>query len=76
MRVYLLAGVIFGLAWWADGERLRRLQVPALLLAVAGVGVIAAHTGGELSAAGLALVLLAALSWAAGNQVSRRAKRS
>jgi O-acetylserine/cysteine efflux transporter len=64
-----------GLAWWADGERLRRLQVPALLLAVAGVGVIAAHTGGELRASGLGLVLLAALSWAAGNQVARRMGR-
>ena len=64
-----------GLAMLADGERLRPLQVVALALAVAGIGVIAAHTGGEVSAAGLGLVLLAALSWAGGNQVSRRMGR-
>lgn len=64
-----------GLAMLADGERLRPLQVVALALAVAGIGVIAAHTGGEVSAAGLGLVLLAALSWACGNQVSRRMGR-
>lgn len=64
-----------GLAWWADGERLGRLQLLALLLAVAGVLVMAAHTGGELSVVGLGLVLLAALSWAAGNQVARRMGR-
>jgi O-acetylserine/cysteine efflux transporter len=64
-----------GLAMLADGERLRPLQVLALALAVAGIGVIAAHTGGEVTAAGLGLVLLAALAWAGGNQVARRMGR-
>lgn len=64
-----------GLAMLADGERLRPLQAVALALAVAGIGVIAAHTGGDVSAVGLGLVLLAALSWAGGNQVARRMGR-
>jgi O-acetylserine/cysteine efflux transporter len=64
-----------GLAMWADGERLRPVQGLALVLAVAGIGVIAWHTGGDVSALGLGLVLLAALAWACGNQVSRRMGR-
>lgn len=61
-----------GLAAWADGETMNWLQVPALLLAVAGIGLIGWHTGGEVSAMGLVLVLMAALSWGLGNQVARR----
>jgi O-acetylserine/cysteine efflux transporter len=63
------------LAMAADGERLKRLQVPALLLAVAGIVLIALNTGGELRLSGLVLVLLAAAGWAAGNQVARRMGR-
>lgn len=59
------------LAMAADGERLRWHQGPALALAVAGIGVIAAHTGGDTTLAGLLLVLGAALAWAGGNQVAR-----
>ena len=60
-----------GLAMLADGERLRPVQGLALALASAGIVLIAAHTGGDTSALGLVLVLLAAASWACGNQVSR-----
>ncbi len=60
-----------GLAMVADGERVRRTQWAALALAVAGIGLIAAHTGGDTTLAGLAMVLGAALSWACGNQVAR-----
>ncbi len=60
-----------GLAMWFDGERLRPVQGLALALAVAGIGVIGWHAGGEVTALGLGLVLLAALAWACGNQVSR-----
>ena len=66
-----------GLAIVLDGERVRRFQWLALLLAAAGIGVIAAHTGTDAHAQttplGLALVLSAALCWAGGNQVARRA---
>jgi O-acetylserine/cysteine efflux transporter len=64
-----------GLAMWADGERLRPVQALALALAVLGVVLIGVNTGGEVSALGLGLVLLAALSWAGGNQVARRMGR-
>ena len=60
-----------GLAMAADGERLTRWQVLALLLATAGIAVIAAHTGGDTTLAGLALVLGGALAWSCGNQVAR-----
>jgi len=66
-----------GLAIVFDGERVRPFQWLALLLATAGIGVIAAHTGTNADAQttplGLALVLAAALCWASGNQVARRA---
>lgn len=64
-----------GLAMWADGERLRPAQAVALALAVLGVALIGVNTGGDVSALGLGLVLLAALSWAGGNQVARRMGR-
>jgi O-acetylserine/cysteine efflux transporter len=64
-----------GLAMLADGERLRPVQGLALALAVLGIVIIGFHTGGDVTAAGLGLVLLAALSWAGGNQVARRMGR-
>lgn len=64
-----------GLAGLADGERVRAPQVLALLMATAGIGVIAAHTGGDATLPGLLLVLAAALAWASGNQAARRMGR-
>lgn len=65
-----------GLVMLFEGERPHAYQVVALALAMAGLAWI----GGRSEAAGatplgLALVLLAALSWSAGNLVSRRAGR-
>ena len=60
-----------GLAMVADGERVRPHQWVALLLATAGIAVIAAHTGGDITLAGLLMVLAGAMSWALGNQVAR-----
>jgi O-acetylserine/cysteine efflux transporter len=62
-----------GLAMRFSGERVQRYQWAALLLAVAGIAVIAAHTDAHTSVLGLVLVLLAALGWAGGNIVARRA---
>lgn len=64
-----------GLAIVLDGERVRALQWLALALATAGIGVIAAHTDGQTTPAGIAMVMFAAFSWALGNQVARRAGR-
>ncbi|MED5620578.1 EamA family transporter [Ideonella sp. BN130291] len=62
-----------GLSMRISHERLQSFQWAALVLAVAGIAVIAAHTDADTSVLGLVLVLLAALSWAAGNLVARRA---
>ena len=64
-----------GLAMLMAGESLQRVQWLALLLAASGLSVIVAHTDGSTTLLGLGLVLLAALSWAGGNLVSRAAGR-
>lgn len=55
------------------GERVRPFQWLALLLAAAGIALIAVHAGGDSTVAGMILVLGAALSWAGGNIVGARA---
>lgn len=65
-----------GLAALLEGERARRHQLVALALALAGLLMIAWR--GEASSgtpAGIAMVLGAALAWACGNLVGRRAGR-
>jgi O-acetylserine/cysteine efflux transporter len=64
-----------GLAMYFSAEKLQRAQWLALLLASAGIAIIIAHTDGSTSLLGLALMLLAALSWAGGNLVARQAGR-
>ena len=64
-----------GLALVLDGERVRPLQWGALLLAAAGLIVIALHTDAQTSLTGLLLVLAAAFCWALGNIASRKAGR-
>ncbi|MCJ2083237.1 EamA family transporter [Methylobacterium sp. J-090] len=60
-----------GLSMWLTSERVRAYQGAALLLAVAGLLVIAVHTDAATTPLGLGLVLLAGLSWAGGNMVAR-----
>ena len=64
-----------GLALLMAGETLQRVQWLALALAASGLAVIMTHTDGSTTPLGLGLVLLAALSWAGGNLVSRAAGR-
>jgi O-acetylserine/cysteine efflux transporter len=64
-----------GLAMMMAGESLTRVQWVALALGAAGLGVIVTHTDGSTTPLGLAIVLLAAFSWAGGNLVSRAAGR-
>ncbi len=64
-----------GLAMLLSGERARPVQGLALVLAAGGLGVIFSNTDGSASPWGLGLMLLAALSWAGGNMVSRAAGR-
>ncbi len=58
----------------AEAVPWRRLW--GLWLAAAGVVLIALNRGGDASTLGLVLVLLAGLSWAAGNLVGRRVQGS
>lgn len=62
-----------GLSMRMTGERIAPFQILALILATSGLAVIALHTDGSATPLGLALVVLAALSWAGGNIVSRAA---
>lgn len=62
-----------GLAMALTGERVRGYQLTALALAAAGLAWLMIHAGADVTPLGLALVLGAALSWAGGNTVSRRA---
>lgn len=61
------------LAMRVSRERVQGFQWLALALAAAGVGVIATHTDGTTTVLGLAMILLAALSWACGNIVGKQA---
>ena len=58
-----------------SGERLLPVQWVALAMAVAGIGIIVAHTGGTTTVVGVGLCLLASFSWSLGNIVQRRAGR-
>ncbi len=60
-----------GLAMYFSGERMRPFQYGALLMAVAGIGVILLHTDGTTTPLGLLMVLGAALSWAIGNHAAK-----
>ena len=56
-------------------EKVKTRQWLALLLAAAGIGVIAWHTDGNTTVAGVGLVLLAALCWSSGNMTGKSAGR-
>ena len=62
-----------GLSMLRTGERIKPHQLAAFALALTGMGVIAAHNGEGATLAGVALVLVAAMGWAFGNQASREA---
>ena len=64
-----------GLALVALGERVRGYQVAGLVLAVAGLAVIASHLDATLTLKGLALVLSAAFFWACANMVVKTVGR-
>ena len=62
-----------GLAMHFARETLLGYQWFALTLAAAGIVVIVLHTDGTTTAGGLAVILVAALSWAGANIASKRA---
>lgn len=72
--VVLQAQVFFtvGIAAVVQCERVRAGQAVAILMATAGLGLIALKAGDAATTLGLALTLGAALSWALANLVSKR----
>ncbi len=65
--------ITIGLSMLLTGERLKLFQIPALLLAVAGIVVIGLHTDATTTVLGIGMILIAATAWAAGNIVGKRA---
>ena len=61
------------LAMWRTRETLKPHQIGAFVLALIGMGVIAAHNGQGVTVLGVGLVLAAAMGWALGNQAGREA---
>ena len=59
------------LAAYQNGERVRPFQWLAVSISVAGLALIMLHTDASTTPLGLALVLVAALCWAAGNMIIR-----
>lgn len=62
------------LAMVTSGERIQPFQLVALVLAAAGLVLIGVMADDSATPLGLAMVLLAAASWAAGNIVGRRSQ--
>jgi O-acetylserine/cysteine efflux transporter len=61
-----------GLSVLMLGERPTGWQMAGAVLAFGGVGVVAANIGGDVTLAGLALLVAAAAAWGGGNIVSKR----
>jgi O-acetylserine/cysteine efflux transporter len=64
--------VTLGLAVVFLKERVSFLQIAGALTAAAGFVVVGLHTGGDVTLAGFACLLLAATSWGIGNLTSKR----
>jgi O-acetylserine/cysteine efflux transporter len=56
-------------------ERISPVQIAGALTAFAGFAIVAIHTGGEVTLAGLGCVLLGATSWGYANFASKRLGR-
>ena len=62
-----------GLAMFFSRERPQTANLIALAVSFAGIAIIGAHVGGDADLMGIVLVLGAAMSWAGGNIVVKRA---
>jgi len=61
------------LAVWLFSEPIKPIQIVALAISFAGLALIGVYTDGRTTIVGLALVLIAALSWACGNITVKKA---
>jgi O-acetylserine/cysteine efflux transporter len=64
-----------GLSMWLFQERAKPVTWVGTVLAAAGLGVIAWHLDATITARGVAIVICAALAWAAANVIVKRAVR-
>ena len=71
MVLQMQAFFTIGLAALLLKERPRSYQVGGALVAMGGIGVVAAHTGGDATPLSVGLALGAAFSWACGNLISK-----
>lgn len=62
-----------GFSMFFAKERLKLYQAVAVSVSMTGLGIIALHTDANTTFLGIALVVIAGLSWGIGNTVSRRA---
>ena len=67
--------ITMGLSTWILKEKLAPLKLLGAAIAFGGILVVAFHAQGEVTALGLTFILLAALSWAVGNVLSKRIGR-
>ncbi|KAA5537758.1 EamA family transporter [Paenimyroides baculatum] len=61
-----------GLAFLFFKEKPDWFKILGSLVSFAGIGIVAAHVGGDVTLVGLILTLLAALAWASGNMFTKK----
>jgi len=62
-----------GLAVWVFGDRPHATRWAGAAIAFLGVGLVALHAHGDVSVAGLGVLMLGSISWAVGNITAKRA---
>lgn len=72
LTLQLQSFLTIGLAAWLIGERPSHFQIGGALIALSGLAIVGGNLGGDVTAAGLTAVMLAALAWACGNLLSKR----
>lgn len=61
-----------GLAFLFFKEKPNWFKILGSLVSFIGIGIVAAHVGGDVTIIGLILTLLASLSWASGNMFTKK----
>ncbi|WP_442498398.1 EamA family transporter [Methylobacter sp. sgz302048] len=70
LQVHVFFTVVLAVVFLAEQPSV--WQVIGALTSFSGIGLVAANTGGEISAFGLALIVGAAVSWGVGNLLSKK----
>jgi len=73
LQTQVFFSVIFAIFFFK--ELITPIQWLALIISFSGIALIASKTGGQTTFFGLALALLAAMSWAMGNMVVKKADK-